>query len=380
MNSRIHFLTLYDESAPSSRIRIYQFLPYFKREGYTVSVYPLLSGRGPQFVFSSFANSKNPFSLLPAVLYIAVAYFKRWFHVMAAWRADIVVVQKDVLPLGLSLFLRLGQRRIVYEFDDPIWISHPGAGGNLGWVGRFIAAYRKTLLIKILKHSSLVIVDNDFLHKFARKYCAKVLTLTSPIDTKVYSVVRDTTKRLGSFGWIGSPSSTYLLTNLLPMLEQLAKRYPFTLFNIGGSPIKSEHFETENIEWSITNEKKFLAITDVGLMPWDHGEFNSHRFGYKSVIYSCAGVPTLAPDIGINRLTVQDGITGVLYDPDHPDDFVEKAMQLLKDPAWRTKLGDGARKFAEKNHATDLLAAKYLNSVGELLSELRADQSTKRAA
>jgi glycosyltransferase involved in cell wall biosynthesis len=53
------------------------------------------------------------------------------------------------------------------------------------------------------------------------------------------------------------------------------------------------------------------------------------------------GRPVLASNIEGNRSLVEDGVTGFLFST--PEEFAEKADQLLRDPALRRRLGQAAR-------------------------------------
>src|SRR5207237_310453 len=102
---------------------------------------------------------RNPLLLGWLLLRILFAFAKRYRHVVEAWKYDVAVVQKDVLPLGLRWLLLLGQRRVVYDFDDAIWMTHPSAGKSrllkaaAGW-------YRRRCLNGMLRSSRRVLVDN----------------------------------------------------------------------------------------------------------------------------------------------------------------------------------------------------------------------------
>ena len=186
MKKKILFLTQYDEQGASSRIRIYQFLPYFEESGFSVFVKPLINKKG-QKLMNTLAVEKNLLKLIFLLFQIFFQFFKRYIHVIQAWSYDLVVVQKDVLPFALRFLLKLGQKKVVFEIDDAIWLPHNSIGKK-GTIQKAIASYRKHCLSGVLKSSTAVITDNSFLTEYARKYCHNVLTLTAPIDSQKYKV------------------------------------------------------------------------------------------------------------------------------------------------------------------------------------------------
>jgi glycosyltransferase involved in cell wall biosynthesis len=59
-----------------------------------------------------------------------------------------------------------------------------------------------------------------------------------------------------------------------------------------------------------------------------------------------SGLPVVAANSGPTSEQVSHGITGLLYNPDEPNDFVQMVSEL-KDDTFRLKLGEQARTFSE---------------------------------
>jgi glycosyltransferase involved in cell wall biosynthesis len=59
-----------------------------------------------------------------------------------------------------------------------------------------------------------------------------------------------------------------------------------------------------------------------------------------------SGLPVVAANSGPTSEQVSHGITGLLYNPDDPNDFVQMVSEL-KDDTFRLKLGEQARTFSE---------------------------------
>lgn len=362
---RLIFLTQYDKTGASSRIRVYQFLPCFQKADFDTKIFPLIKGDSNRFL-ARLSQSKNPIALGMILSFTALRFVKRYWDVVHAWRADVVVVQKDVLPFGLRSLLYLGQKNIVFDFDDAIWLPNPGAGGY-SWLGKAMRLYRKSLLIDILKISKCVIVDNSYLEKFAANYCSNIVVLSAPIDTEQYRVGRKQGTAAKILAWIGSPGTTYLLEGLLPFLEKLHSTIAIEVWNVGGLPLQSNHFQVRNLTWSINQELETLSRADIGLMPLDEQPFNQGRLGYKMIQYLSAGVPVLAADLALNREVIQDGIEGYLYRTNEIDDFIEKAKRLLTNQSLWQQMSQNARQTAQTRYDIQKLFPKFLTSINEVI-------------
>lgn len=367
MKRRILFLTLYNESGASSRVAIYQLLPFFEEAGYEVTVLPFLREDAYRFL-ARLAEAKRPWDLLGFFLTIAVALPRRVIDVVRAWKYDVVVVQKDVLPLGLSRLLALGQKRIVFTFDDPIWLGHKASGQRVPVVGSLITWYRKRCLQGILQCSQLCIVDSPPIREFAARYCGRSFVLDTSIDLAPYEVTPASGERFGLV-WIGSPSTSYLIGGLLPAIERLALLKPIRLFNVGSHPISGAGFPVENYPWSTDNELRALGQSQIGLMPCDDGLFNQYRFSRKWLHYGAARVPTLASDNGLNPLVVSPDRNGLLYRAGDEGDFVRQAKRLLEDEPLRKRLGESARRYLEARCDLPIVGKHFVELVDSLFSE-----------
>ena len=358
---RVAFLTLYDASTASSRIRAYQFAPALALHGIDVTFFPLLTGDTKRWL-TRLAAARNPLALFRALSPLAVRAPLRALQVIRSWSFDAVLVQKDVLPLGLASLLFLGQKRVIFDFDDPIWLPNPSAGGKLS-AGRFLTRYRMRLLDAMIARSRVVLVDNELLRNHAKRLTRDCRVVCSPIDTRAYAPRGPLTGTEKVLGWIGSPATAYLLHAMLPALERLAARFPLRLLNVGGPELKSKHFAIENIAWSEDAERAALSRMHAGLAPSDESPFNLHRFNYKVVIYFAGGVPPLAAGVGLNREMVADGVNGVLYDPHNTDDLMEKAARMLTDTRWNEALSKAARAEAERTYDVRVLAGTLVEAI-----------------
>jgi glycosyltransferase involved in cell wall biosynthesis len=117
---------------------------------------------------------------------------------------------------------------------------------------------------------------------------------------------------------------------------------------------------------------------DIGLMPTDSKPFNQFRFSRKVWIYSCAGVPTLATDLGLNREAVLPEINGLLYLHKDATDFTEKALKLLNDDSYRVTLGQSALQHVKRYHDLPRVAEQFVSAIIDLCQSQKESPSTQQ--
>jgi len=71
-------------------------------------------------------------------------------------------------------------------------------------------------------------------------------------------------------------------------------------------------------------------------------------WGLTALEASAAGIPVLAPRAGGFIDSVQDGKTGLLFEPEKSVDFLEKLQRLAQDPALRHQLGQQGQCYADQ--------------------------------
>ena len=108
---RVLILSRYARLGASSRLRIYQYLPYLESRGFKVTVAPLL---GEDYIAGLYRGSVPVFS-------IVAAYVSRLSYMLRAKRYDLVWAEKEMLPWILA-WIELGlfpaTVSLVVDYDD----------------------------------------------------------------------------------------------------------------------------------------------------------------------------------------------------------------------------------------------------------------------
>lgn len=147
---RVLFLTSSDERRASSRCRVYQYLPH-------------LAARGIEGDLVSWR---------PA----AAELWRR------ANTADAVFLQKRVFSVAKLLLLRQRVPRLLFDFDDAIWLRR-GSDGAVPPA----PLLQRLRLATTLRLADGVVAGNEYLAAYARRWNPHVVILPTPIDGDYYA-------------------------------------------------------------------------------------------------------------------------------------------------------------------------------------------------
>src|SRR5262245_12452860 len=129
MTQSVLLLSRYERLGPSSRVRHYNFIPALEREGFEITVTPLLGSDYLHRLYSGQSRSLG---------YLLKAYGRRLAHLLRARRYDLIWIEKEALPwmpAGLERAF-FGQRPIVVDFDDAWYLRY--ANHNSALVRRLL--------------------------------------------------------------------------------------------------------------------------------------------------------------------------------------------------------------------------------------------------
>ena len=106
---------------PSSRYRIYQYLPYLRRQGMHVRVYPLF---GPLY-FTILKWRPATLRALGKTVYTVLRFLTRACSLLRVKSGDLVVMEGQLFPYLPPVIEKVLSRRnrIVLEFDDAIYLT-----------------------------------------------------------------------------------------------------------------------------------------------------------------------------------------------------------------------------------------------------------------
>jgi glycosyltransferase involved in cell wall biosynthesis len=320
-------ITQYDERGASSRCRVYQYLPHLATRGIQAEVlsrFPSLTELGRR-----------------------------------AAGVDAVLIQKRVPSLLQLLLLCRRGSRLLFDFDDAIWLRSASAGKPVR-----PARWQKRLrLAAALRLADQIIAGNDYLATYARRWTSRVTILPTPVDLDYYGAagIRPSAVRSDSslplLGWVGHPSTLGYLRRLEPVLGALARRYPgLRLRVVCSEPYESAAIPVENITWSLEEEVANLRGFDIGLMPLEDDLWARGKCAYKALQYMAVGTPVVCSPVGMNRDVIQKDENGLLAGD--LTGWEKQVARLIESPELRQRLGAAGRQTVEERYSLAALAPR----------------------
>ena len=257
--------------------------------------------------------------------------------------ADLVILQRKLLSRFEVAWLRKRARRLVFDFDDAIWLrdSHSGKG--------FADAKRTRRFRAIAEAADALVAGNPILASHACELidAARVVEIPTCIDLSKYepvAVLGDGAIRLV---WIGSSSTLKGLETQRPLFEALGQAIPNLRFKVICNRFpKYDHLPVDEVPWSVLTEAAELASADIGVGwvpddPWSHGKcvrMISRWYLRRSLHVKWARGPvTNARRYGFIRLTLVRGARVTLKCGEKRDESVIDPWCPWRIGPWRER-------------------------------------------
>ena len=340
-------MPLYPETMPSSRLRVYQYLPHLKQYGIEGEVKPAL----PDPWFSRYYYSPSKMAHL---FQHGLEAFGSMRHLFESRRFDVAVVQKGILTTnvrGWDYFMNWANRNLVFDMDDAMYGTNPVEFQSPFF--RFLQDSRQTE--KISSRARAVIAGNGYLQGLAQQYNRNVFVIPTPVDTRRFcpQTKKNHSKEI-TIGWIGVEASLVYLELLQNVLQEIARRYPVRLkiiSRVGEKPFTLPGVPMDLAPWSYETEVEEMAGFDIGIMPLKEEEWARGKCGLKLLQYMAMEIPSVSTRFGVNSEIVEEGKDGFLAQ--NPGEWVEKLSRLIEDAALRQEMGEAARKKAVEKYSLE---------------------------
>ncbi len=329
-SAKIAFL-IQGPDAPSTRVRILNLLPHFRDAGFST-------------VVAEYPNSLGG-----------------WRRVWPCVRdADILVVQKRLPSLLEAKFLRWRMKKIVFDFDDSVWLRNRQGDARP-------SAKLQRRFAHFMKRIDLAICGNSILERRALDECETLRTLVVPSgvpfsDAEI-PVRKNTPLRVG---WVGTAINLPYLTGIERQLVAAQARVPFELVVIcSKAPEFSEFRAVRFVQWSEQTEYAEIAQFDAGIMPLADNEHSRGKCAYKALQYMSRGVPVIASDVGVNREWIAERGAGLVV---KEDGWCDAIVSVLADEKRRRQLGACGVAAIRDGFRIQDVAAQYVRAFRELLT------------
>ncbi|MEQ8924872.1 MAG: glycosyltransferase, partial [Fulvivirga sp.] len=333
MKFKILFLHPYPtDQAPSQRFRFEQYYPIIKESK---------NLEFESFSFFSHQSWKKLYSMnvLQLTWITFIGFLKRFIHLYHSVGAHFVFIHRELTPIGPPIFewilAKVFRKRIIYDFDDAIWLEDPVEKGTIKSKIKW-----KSKVAKICHWSWKVNVGNQFLADFAKLYNNNVSLIPSVVNTTCVhnpDLFSKPPSKTVTIGWTGTHSTLQYLHLILPTLQKLEKKNNIKILIIANRepflPLRTIEFKS----WKKETEIKDMLDLDIGIMPLTNDEWSKGKGGFKLVQYLSLGIPAVCSPVGINRVLIKNGETG--YTCETTDQWLKALNYLIENEDERKKMG-----------------------------------------
>ena len=342
----IHVVTPYGRAAPSSRVRVFEWLDRIE-EPHVLSSYLSHRNSDPSFI------SRHPAALLRA---------ERRLRNIASERPHRLLLHREASPLSRG---RLEERLLssagfgVYDFDDALQWDR-GEGGLL----RRLAPKAQKALVAT-QRSDRVIAGSPVLADWASEHNKDVILIPSCVAPDSYRRKADYELRdPPRLGWIGSVDNEAYLRPLTAALREVHDRTGARLTIISSSRQTLGDLEEmiDRVTWSEAMQYTTLADFDVGLAPLPDRPYERGKCGYKLLQYAAAGTPIIGNPVGVNeQMLAQFGMPA----PTDDAEWLDAILAFLdRSSSARAAMGTRARELTQQLYSYDAWLPKWKEAVG----------------
>jgi glycosyltransferase involved in cell wall biosynthesis len=265
-----------------------------------------------------------------------MGFLRRIKFLFLAWRYDYIFIQREASPVGPPVFewilSRLLRKKVIFDFDDAIWIPNVTASNKLAY---YLKCFWK--IRYICKWSYKVVAGNEFLAAFASRYNKNAVIIPTCVDTTYrYNRISEQHADPVVIGWTGSHSTLRYLDPVYPVLKKLEKEYRFQFLVICNQPPGFQLDSLRFITWNAKTEIEDLLKMNIGIMPLEEDAWSEGKCGFKLIQYLALGIPAVASPVGVNKVII-DPKNGLLCRTE--EEWYAALQLLLENEGLRAGMG-----------------------------------------
>lgn len=309
------------------------------------------------------------------------------YHKPLSQNVDIVHTSFDIPPSPLAGYFFSKRKKI------PLIITYHGDwDSSYGTYLRRLFVYLNNLFITdhVLKQAAVIIspsksyIDQS---KFLKKYRDKIVVIPNGVEVKEFDIMESKTECRKIMGFPENVKIILFFGFLSPykgpdiLLEAYAKiheKYPDTLLIFAGNGILMEKLKTTVNILHLEDNIKFLGYVENSLKPVCYKACDIFCLP-STMITECyplsilesmaSGVPVVASNIGGIPDIIQNGITGMLVNPNDSEDLQKTLIFLLQNEKYLEKLKYNATREIEK-YSWDHIAEKTSTVYRDLINSI----------
>jgi len=340
--------------APNQRFRFEQYLHILRENHVEYDYHPFWSDRVWRIFY-------EPGHFILKTRGLVGGIWRRFRLLTTLNQYDYVFVHRECLPIGPPvieyLIARWYKKKIIYDFDDAIWIqNYSSANKGVRW----LKFHRK--VGPICRFSFKVSTGNRFLAEYARHYNPYTEIIPTTIDTNDHHNVIKEIRRTPPLviGWTGTHSTLIQIRQVENELEQLQQQIDFSLHVICNEDPRFKKLKYEYIPWKQETEITDLLEFDIGIMPLRNTDWERGKCGFKALQYMALGIPVVASAVGANKDILTHELDSFLIDVNQPEDWISSLKKLLTSDSLRQQMGLAGRKTVEDKYSVNSNKEKYI--------------------
>lgn len=347
----ILFIPIGEQHRASSRFRVWQMIPFLEKKGFSCKTATYIRNVGGKGVLGTI---KRKFTSRFIV--------EKEIRAFLLW-ADVIVIQEALLSKSLLRTIEKLNKKVIFDFSDPIHLMHLDEGLSLLHRTLFLL-FQRPKFLKTLKISESAIIENDSLLEVTEVFNCKSYVMRGPIDCENFLPRNSVTSDEIVLGWTGSPSTYGFIKPLLPLIDELGSAYKLKLILVGcgQQDIQLNNVQVTIEPWSLDNERNIIPQFDIGLFNLRDTTWDKARGGGKIFVYMACGVPFISPDLGIGRQVYNESGAGKLVTSEN--DWKDSLLYLINNHKQREALSLMARKYAQENYSHEAYSVTWLKILG----------------
>jgi glycosyltransferase involved in cell wall biosynthesis len=250
----------------------------------------------------------------------------------------------------------------LYDMDDAFYLRYR--------VGRLRAA-RPLLGCKfdrVIAGAAAVTCGSRVLSAYASRHNDHVTHLPTVVDLDRYVPTRVPRDSAFTIGWIGSPTTSVYLSELINPLSVLGSEGAVNFVVIGGSAPPIPNVRVVHIPWEEASEVAHLNSLDVGVMPLYDDDWARGKCAFKLIQYMACALPVVASPVGANLEVVTPECGFLASDS---GEWLAALRRLRDEPQLRRQMGASARQRVTKHYSLQEALPVMANVIQQTLENSR---------
>ncbi|GIL22499.1 MAG: glycosyl transferase [Bacteroidota bacterium] len=332
------------DKAPSQRFRFEQYFQSLSEAGVQYHIYSFLS----EHYWNNLYVSKG---LLFKIRMLTAGFLKRFLLLFKITSYDFVFLHREATPVGPPVFewliAKVFQKKIIYDFDDAIWLTDKVRESLPEKLIRF-----RSKVGLICKWSYAVSCGNEYLCEYARLFAGRVVLNPTTVDTDKFGHSELYGKKNNNqvvVGWTGSHSTLKYLKEMEPVFIHLRATYPEVRVLVIADKKPQTNLQIDFVLWNSVTEAEDLARIDIGIMPLPDDEWAKGKCGLKALQYMALGIPAVVSPVGVNSKIIKNDVTGYLCKTHN--EWIAALEKLIVNSTLRHSLGVQGRAFVQDHYS-----------------------------